>query len=859
MADKRIRRLIEIVFDRRSAEQVEEGIKGSLRRAAREGGDNFLRELKSVFNKRMADLRIELSKGIIDQKQFRQRANEAAKAFNEELISRIEELRDQGKMTDAEYVKLSRSLKRVGDDGGKAIGGLRQGMQHLRAMVLSLGGALAGLFAVNRIRAWITESTKLAARYETLGVTLQQVGQNAGYSADELNRTTKSLQDGGISMLESRSAAARLISAQIDLAHATDLARIAQDAAVIGNINSSEAFGRMIDGIASGNVQVLRNIGLNVNFQRSYQQLAAQIGKNVGDLTELERAQARANSVIEAGVGIAGTYEASLAAAGKQAGSNIRLLQDLQVKVGQVFLPAFTEAVFEYSDALKSAHEWIDNLEQSKIDEWAQRFVDGVRLMIATVRELTLRLRALGTAIVVVSGVTVVGRLIVSVRAANAAAVTFMGTIRGFYPLLGPKGWFIVGVSVLTEAFFRMGGAAREAAREAKEALADFRASLQAMDRAELEARSSALGNRIRDLDTSIAAEQRLIEEKHRAAIYAEDEHGRHMARAEKARAQQRLREAEQTRETLIAQYRSVLEALKEIHAQMPDIIPGGSGEGDPPAAATEEAMRKIVELLAKGHELELLTREERLAAFQLAVDTRAELARTNLTLERRIELTQRLAQLEAVTGEVPYTPQVTPAAPDAAPMVLTPQRTQEMRTQVSEWQLMLSQLGDHSHTVAMYMERSFTDFFTAMATGFDSTRDGFHSLTDAAAGIGASIVAGLAGGMRDYHLAQSVGKLAEGIWPPNPAALAAAAQHVAAAGLFGALEGFAAGAGRRRAAAPATSPGYVGRDAANTAHANQAAPIIYIDPFNPDSPVHARQVGKAYKLDVRLAGGARR
>lgn len=859
MADKRIRRLIEIIFDRQSAQKVEGEMAATLQRAGRKGGDDFLRELRDAFNLRMANLREQLAGGLIDQREFRKQANEASKAFNAELLANMERLRSEGRLTDQEYVRLSRRFKRVGEDGGKAIGGLRQGMQHLRAMVLSLAGALAGLFAVNRVRAWITESTKLAARYETLGVTLQQVGQNAGYSADELERSAKALQDGGISMLESRSAAARLISAQIDLAHATDLARIAQDAAVIGNINSSDAFGRMIAGIASGQVEVLRTIGLNVNFQRSYEKLAAQLGKTTASLTEVEKAQARTNSVIEAGAGIAGTYEASLDTAGKQMGSNTRLLEDLRIKLGQVFLPTFRDAVFEYTDALKGAHEWIDNIEQSEIEEWGQRVAGVFNIMTAAVRELTVRLRALATAVMFVAGATVLWRLRNAIIAANVAALTFRGTLQGMLAFMGPKGWLVLGIGVLTEAFFRMGGAAREAAREAKQALSDLRASLRDMDRATLESRVITLSAQMRALDDSIAAEERAIAEKNREIEQMEAGYRRNMLRGEVQLAEGRIERARAAKDGVLAEYRETLEAMRDIQGEMPDLIPGGGGEGDPPAAATEEAMRKIVELLAKGHELELLTREERLAAFQLAVDTRAELARTNLTLERRIELTQRLAQLEAVTGEVPYTPQVAPTAPDATPMVLTPQRTQEMRTQVSEWQLMLSQLGDHSHTVAMYMERSFTDFFTAMATGFDSTRDGFHSLTDAAAGIGASIVAGLAGGMRDYHLAQSVGKLAEGIWPPNPAALAAAAQHVAAAGLFGALEGFAAGAGRRRAAAPATSPGYVGRDAANTAHANQAAPIIYIDPFNPDSPVHARQVGKAYKLDVRLAGGARR
>jgi amidophosphoribosyltransferase len=57
--------------------------------------------------------------------------------------------------------------------------------------------------------------------------------------------------------------------------------------------------------------------------------------------------------------------------------------------------------------------------------------------------------------------------------------------------------------------------------------------------------------------------------------------------------------------------------------------------------------------------------------------------------------------------------------------------------------------------TTAFIMERSFGQFFESLFHGFDETRQGFHSLADAAVGIGGAIVAGLAGGFRDYHLAQ--------------------------------------------------------------------------------------------------------
>ena len=117
---------------------------------------------------------------------------------------------------------------------------------------------LGGILATIKLTSLITESALLNARYETLGVSMNVVGRTAGYTSSQLDLTTEALQATGISMIESRQQTLRLIQANIDLSNATKLARIAQDAAVIGNINSSEAFATLIHGIQSGQTDVLK-------------------------------------------------------------------------------------------------------------------------------------------------------------------------------------------------------------------------------------------------------------------------------------------------------------------------------------------------------------------------------------------------------------------------------------------------------------------------------------------------------------------------------------------------------------------------------------------------------------------------
>ncbi len=239
---------------------------------------------------------------------------------------------------------------------------------------------LAAAYAALKVGEYIKDSALMAARYETLGVVVQVVGRNAGYTKTQMDTATDAIARQGITMIESRESATKLVQAHVDLKNATVLARIAQDAAVIGHLNSSEAFDRLVNGISRGNVLILRNIGINVNLQTAYRQMADELGKTTKELSENERVQARLNAVIDRGSDIAGTYEAAMGTAGKQITSMQRYMTDLKTTVGETFLEVLTVTVMALTKGLKDANGEVSELSRNnQLHEWgstlAQVFV----------------------------------------------------------------------------------------------------------------------------------------------------------------------------------------------------------------------------------------------------------------------------------------------------------------------------------------------------------------------------------------------------------------------------------------------------------------------------------------------------
>jgi hypothetical protein len=327
---------------------------------------------------------------------------------NQEITEAIERTRQAYETLKASGLATTSELNRAHDAMVSKIKELRNEMEGASKETKGLGSTTSDLassirlaaaaFGLYKLGSLISESAQMNARFETMGIVMRVAGYNAGYSADEMLQYEMALRKTGISMIEARETITRMAQAQLDLSKSSELARVAQDAAVIAGINSSQAFESLVHGIQSGNVEILRTIGINVNFEESYKRLAHQLGVNKDQLTEAQKSQARMDEVLEYGTRIAGIYGEAMLTAGKQITSMKRYVDDLKVKFGETFNETLTDIVFALVHGFSEADQSLDKLSSNNsLVEWGRAIrtslvytAEAVNLVITSVSRATL-------------------------------------------------------------------------------------------------------------------------------------------------------------------------------------------------------------------------------------------------------------------------------------------------------------------------------------------------------------------------------------------------------------------------------------------------------------------------------------
>lgn len=153
-----------------------------------------------------------------------------------------------------------------------------------------------------------------------------------------------------------------------------------------------------------------------------------------------------------------------------------------------------------------------------------------------------------------------------------------------------------------------------------------------------------------------------------------------------------------------------------------------------------------------------------------------------------------------------------------------------------------LEKLREDATAVADEIGGGFDAAFSTIASGFQAQEGVFATAAQAAREAGAGIVAGLVAGRAEEQVAAGTAALASGTWPPNPAAIAAAFKHFAAAALYRAIPGIVRGGGGGGGGSVGSIPrGAIGSSLPGTQQLPGAEVHIYIDPLSP-SDARAQQ-----------------
>lgn len=258
-------------------------------------------------------------------------------------------------------------LKRIGD-----------ATEEVEDKFTILGGAIATALGVGAVKAaqvflsalrnvvgvvtgFVKQAINLTARVDVLGTVLEGVGRRAGYNAEQMAELETNVKSMGITTQAARQSLIMMAQANVDLAYASDLARIAQNAAVVAGINSSEAFERMIYALSRGRTEVMTTLGIMVNFVKVESQFAATLGKTRQELDDNERMQARFQGTLEASVAIQDAYTSAMEKAGKQMTSIPRYLEEIQLALGEAFQTAYTTLIFEVKRRLGELLEFLQD------------------------------------------------------------------------------------------------------------------------------------------------------------------------------------------------------------------------------------------------------------------------------------------------------------------------------------------------------------------------------------------------------------------------------------------------------------------------------------------------------------------
>lgn len=335
----------------------------------------------------------------------------ATQGLLKEIVSQLAALRQQSASTASGLASIASKVEDTAKAAKKSsqdVGGLvtkfeelSGGSKKLVDILKQAAGAFLAFVAIKSLK----DIADVAARTETLGVVVNVVGQNAGYSAAQIAAFETEVKALGITTGTAREGITKMIQSGLELGPAleggrsavAELARAAQDLAVVSNSNSSETFQSLILNIQQLDIEGLRFRGIIVSNEEAQQKFAQSIGKTADALTQQQKQQALFNAVLDKSKALAGAYEASLGTVGKKVQSLARFNEELQNAIGEKLLPAYGALIDSVTTFLKEAQKIVSETDKTK--QSAESLGNTVKVMSEAFRGFLTNLLQIGASV----------------------------------------------------------------------------------------------------------------------------------------------------------------------------------------------------------------------------------------------------------------------------------------------------------------------------------------------------------------------------------------------------------------------------------------------------------------------------
>jgi phage-related protein len=223
-------------------------------------------------------------------------------------------------------------------------------LAHKSMMALGAVSAIAG----GAIISFGIKSFYAAAQINEMDVAMRAVGNSTGKGYTALREATLAVRNNGIEMAAAQQMVLLYAKANLELADAQKIARVAQDLAVLSGANSTDTAMRLTYAIMNQDTLMLRHIGITKTASDAFQDYAVANNTTAKALTEAQKKQAITNMVIAEGAKVAGVYEAAMKEPAKVLRSFPRLFNEVQVAVGQGLTTAFGPLILNTYDAVKA-------------------------------------------------------------------------------------------------------------------------------------------------------------------------------------------------------------------------------------------------------------------------------------------------------------------------------------------------------------------------------------------------------------------------------------------------------------------------------------------------------------------------